>query len=147
MPISDTVTRYGTVAPDQFQKPVVGESAKLLGLKYPVDKDPKRGYFSANSNLDLIKSNLNSLIRTERGERFMRTDFGCNLRRFLMEPLDSTLFQTIREEIVLSVRKYLKTVNIQKLQVFETASSQLKVNLFCSVKDTVATTFNIGIVI
>jgi len=62
-----------------------------------------------------------------------------------MEPMDSTLFSLIREEIIVAIRKYLSTVSITKLQVFETTTNQLKVNLFCAVKDTVSTAFSIGV--
>tara|TARA_R100000231_G_scaffold137651_2_gene114372 strand:- start:168 stop:362 length:195 start_codon:yes stop_codon:yes gene_type:complete len=64
-----------------------------------------------------------------------------------MEPLDESLFAIIREEVTLAVRKYLKTVSVQKLQVFDTETSQLKVNLFCSVRDSVSTAFNIGVTV
>tara|TARA_R100000963_G_C4641853_1_gene105470 strand:+ start:413 stop:607 length:195 start_codon:yes stop_codon:yes gene_type:complete len=62
-----------------------------------------------------------------------------------MEPLDEATFSLIKEEIVISIRRYLKTVSVGKLQVFETRDSNLKVNLFCSLRDAVATSFNIGV--
>lgn len=145
MPISSNVTRYGTVAPSVIQKATVLKDPRLQGLKYPIETSPKNGYFSKATNLELIKSNLRSLIRTERGERFMRPDYGCNLRKFLMEPLDEVTFSMIKEEVVTSIRKYLSTVSVGKLQVFETRGGQLKVNLFCSIRDAVATAFNIGV--
>ena len=145
MVTSNNVTTYGTVAPRVIQRATVLKDPELTGLNYPISTSPKKGYFSKTSNLDLIKSNLKSLIKTDRGERFMRPDYGCNLKKFLMEPLDEGTFSAIKEEIVTSIRRYLSTVSIGKLQVFETRSGQLKVNLFCSVRDTVATAFNIGV--
>ena len=145
MPISTSVTTYGNIAPDVIKKVTSLQSPKLQGLNYPVPTSPKNGYFSKNSNLDLIKSNLRSLIKTERGERFMRPDYGCNLRRFLMEPLDEATFQLIKEEVTTAISRYLRTVSIGKIQVFETRSSQLRVNLFCAVKDAISTAFNIGV--
>jgi phage baseplate assembly protein W len=145
MPISTTVTTYGTVAPSVIQKATTLKDPRLVGLNYPIPKNPKNGYFSKATNLNLVKSNLSSLIRTGRGERFMRPDLGCNLRKFLMEPLDEVTFSSIKEEIVLAIRRYLSTVAIGKLQAFETRSGQLKVNLFCSVRDAIATSFNIGV--
>lgn len=145
MAISNNVTRYGTVAPNVLQNATVLKDPRLQGLNYPIPKNPKNGYFSKATNLELVKSNLSSLVRTERGERFMRPDYGCNLRRFLMEPLDEVTFSLIKEEIITSIRRYLSTVAVGKLQVFETRSSQLKVNLFCSVRDAISAAFNIGV--
>jgi hypothetical protein len=62
-----------------------------------------------------------------------------------MEPLDEVTFSMIKEEITIAIRRYLSTVAIGKIQVFETRSSQLKVNLFCSVRDAIASAFNIGV--
>ena len=145
MPTSTTVTRYGTVAPSVIQKATVLKDPRLVGLNYPIPKNPKNGYFSKSTNLQLVKSNLSSLIKTGRGERFMRPDLGCNLRKFLMEQLDEVTFSMIKEEITIAIRRYLSTVAIGKIQVFETRSSQLKVNLFCSVRDAIASAFNIGV--
>jgi len=145
MPISNNVTRFGTVTPSVIQKSTTLKDPRLQGLNYPIPTNPKNGYFSKATNLELVKSNLTSLIKTERGERFMRPDYGCNLRKFLMEPLDEVTFSLIKEEIVTSIRRYLSTVSVGKLQVFETRSGQLKVNLYCSVRDAIATAFNIGV--
>lgn len=145
MPISNNVTRFGTVSPSVIQKSTTLKDPKLQGLNYPIPTNPKNGYFSKAAGLELVKSNLTSLIKTERGERFMRPDYGCNLRKFLMEPLDEVTFSLIKEEIVTSIRRYLSTVSVGKLQVFETRSGQLKVNLYCSVRDAIATAFNIGV--
>ena len=145
MTTSLTVNQYGQVAPRKVLDSTVLKSPKLTGLNYPIGTSPKNGYFSKSSDLKLVKSNLNSLIRTERGERFMRPDYGCNLRKFLMEPLDETTFSLIKEEVVVAIRRYLRTVAMNKIQVFETRGGQLKVNLFCAVKDATSTAFNIGV--
>tara|TARA_Y100001937_G_scaffold37513_1_gene53498 strand:- start:18352 stop:18795 length:444 start_codon:yes stop_codon:yes gene_type:complete len=145
MPISNNVTVHGKLTARQIKRPFTLEDPKFQGLNYPIPLNPKNGYFSKSSNLKLIKSNLSSLLRTQRGERFMRPDYGCDLRKFLMEPLDETLFSLIKEEVTISVRRYLRTVSIGKIQVFESRGGQLKVNLFCSIKDAIATAFNIGV--
>lgn len=145
MAISSNTTTYGNLVPGPMQRPVTLADPKLTGLLYPVPTSPKNGYFSKMSGLSLVRSNLSSLVRTDRGERFMRPDYGCNLRKFLMEPLDEVTFSLIKEEIVTSIRRYLTTVNVGKLQVFETRDSNLKINLFCSLRNAVATSFNIGV--
>jgi phage baseplate assembly protein W len=145
MAISNDVTRYGTVTPKLLSDSVVLKKPALTGMTYPISTNPKNGYFSKFSGVSLVRSNLNSLVRTERGERFMRPDYGCNLRKFLMEPLDEVTFSAIKEEIVIAIRRYLRSVSIGKIQVFETKSSNLKVNLFCSIRDTVNTSFSTGV--
>tara|TARA_R100001509_G_scaffold43822_2_gene23749 strand:- start:17466 stop:17909 length:444 start_codon:yes stop_codon:yes gene_type:complete len=145
MAIATSVTVYGTVTPETIQRPTVLKDPSLTGLNYPIPKTPKNGYFSKSSNLQLIKSNLRSLLRTTRGERFMRTDYGCDLRKFLMEPLDEGTFNAIKEEVSISIRRYISTVSLGKIQVFETKTGQLKVNLFCTLRDSSTTAFEIGV--
>ena len=145
MAISNNVTRYGQVPPSVIKNPVALKNPKLQGLNYPIPANPDKGYFSKSSNLNLIKSNLRSLIRTSRGERFMRLDYGCDLERFLMEPLDEAIFVAIKEEIIFSIRRYLSSVSVGKIQVFETQDSSMKVNLYCSLNDSISSAFNIGV--
>jgi len=137
MTTSLSVTQFGQVAPKKVLDSTTLQSPKLTGLGYPIETSPTNGYFS--------KSNLKTLIRTERGERFMRPDYGCNLRKFLMEPLDDTTFSLIKEEVVTSIRRYLRTVSMNKIQVFETRGGQLRVNLFCAVRNARASAFDVGV--
>jgi phage baseplate assembly protein W len=145
MSLPSNTNFYGNTPGDVVQRTTTLKSPKLSGLIYPVPTSPKNGYFSKMSGLELVRSNLSSLVRTERGERFMRPDFGCNLRKFLMEPLDEVLFSMIKEEIITAVRRYLGTVSIGKLQVFENRFGHLDVKLFCSLRDAQFTAFNIGV--
>ena len=51
----------------------------------------------------------------------------------------------IKEEIVIAIRRYLSTVSLGKVQVFETVDSNLKVNLFCNYRNLTSTSFNVGV--
>lgn len=75
----------------------------------------------------------------------MLPDYGCNLRRFLMEPLDEITFRLIKEEIEISIGKYLKAISIGKIQAFETDQNNIDVKLYCSVRDAQGTNFGVGV--
>lgn len=145
MAIPTTTTVYGKSIASEQERYVTLKDFKLTGLVYPPKLAPGKGYFSKSSGLELIKSSIKSLVRTERGERFMLPDYGCNLRKFLMEPLDQTTFSMIKEEVETSIRKYLGAVNLDKIQAFETRSNNINVRVFCSAKDTGASNFDVGI--
>lgn len=145
MAIPTTTLLYGKVIPAKASRDATLKDNKITGLVYPPPSTPGKGYFSKSSGLGLIRSSLTSLIKTDRGERFMRPDYGCNLRKFLMEPLDQTTFGLIKEEIEISVRRYLRSVSIGKIQAFETKSNNINVKLFASVKDAAGSNFNVGI--
>ena len=145
MAIPTTTTTYGKIIPAKASRDATLKDSKITGLIYPPKLSPGKGYFSKSSGLGLIKSSLTSLIKTDRGERFMRPDYGCNLRKFLMEPLDQTTFSLIKEEIEISVRRYLRSVSIGKIQAFETRSNNISVKLFASVRDAAGSNFDVGI--
>lgn len=140
-----TTNVYGKSVANKQARDLTLKDNKLTGLRYPPQTSPGKGYFSKSSGLELVKSGLKSLIRTERGERFMRPDYGCNLRKFLMEPLDKTTFSLIKEEIETSIRKYLRSVNLDKIQAFETRSNNINVKVFCSMKDAGSNNFDVGV--
>jgi len=136
-PTSTTV--YGTVVTNPTKSIIKSKVDKLTGFKYPIDKEPLRGYFSKHTGKNLIVNMLKTLLRTYKGERFMLPNYGCNLKDYLMEPLDQTTFQNVRDSVYTSVKNYLKVVNLIKLQVFERQSSfglnnVMDVKLFCSIK-------------
>jgi len=93
----------------------------------------------------LMKNMIKSFIRTNRGERFMLPDYGADLRKYIMEPLDQATFKLIRDEIESSVRKYLEVVQINKIQVFETRNSNLIVKLFAGLVDSESINFNVEV--
>lgn len=135
MTISDTTNIYGKVLPQKSKNIVNLKVKKDIGFKYPLKPTATRGFFSKETGIDLIKNNLRNLLKTEPGERFMLPGYGCNLKRFLMEPLDELTYSELRDEITQSIYKYLSKISILRLQVFETETSQIMVMLSCILKD------------
>jgi phage baseplate assembly protein W len=147
MAIPITTNVYGRVIPNTSKNIVSQKILKPIGIKYPINEDTLNGYFSKQSGLDLIRNNLKILLKTIRGERFMLPEYGCNLKNYLMEPLDETTFNLVKEDIQTSIRKYLDGVNILKLQVVGTESNTMNVNLVCSLREDDLIKFETRIVI
>lgn len=141
MAIPLTTTVYGKSPLNPTKNTTTKKVEKLTGFAYPFEENPKRGYYSKSNGIELLRANLRQLIRTEKGERFMLPEYGCNLKRFLMEPLDETTFNEVKNTIKESIARYLGKVQITKLQVFETASGAINIKLFCSYKDEEFTRF------
>lgn len=142
MAIPSNTQVYGKVVQSVPKNILTLKLDKDVGIGYPIPENPYRGYFSRLAGLELLKSNLRQFIKTERGERFMRPDYGCNLRRYLMEPLDDTLFNEVKTEIYESVSKYFSKVSISKLQVLEQGDNGMRVELFCNLRTEEMVKFN-----
>lgn len=136
MAIPTQTSIFGRVIPNSSKNIVSNRSNKDTGFKYPILDDGGK-YLTKSSGIELIKSQVKNLIKTIRGERFMLPNFGCNLKRFLMEPVDDALFDEIKSDIEISVTKYLSKLQLNKIQVFSSGDGNVvNVKLFLSVKET-----------
>lgn len=146
MPVSNRVDVFGKKAPAPvIAKTIDIKDAELIGMSYPIAKNPERGYFSRSVNAKLVNSGLRDVIRTVRGERFMLPDYGCNVRNFLFEPLDEGTFLAIKDDVVTSIRKYLKKVSIGKIQVFRDGETGLDISLYCGYDNALIPYFRVGV--
>jgi len=154
MAFNQTVNIYGPTQP-LFIKAINTTviKPKEFGLGFPIGSKAKAGYFNKSSGLENIKNGIKQLLKTERGERVMLPSFGCNLRKFLFQPLDEVTFSQIREEIVTSINNYTKDVKILKLGVFDMeqqssyGSNMLKVVLYLSLKEEQSSQFEVEVVL
>ena len=139
-------TIYGNQLPLSQKRDIKSEKPKIFGLNFPigvnsVEKKYRRGYFSKESGIYLVRGNLKQLLGTIPGERVMLPRYGLDLRRFLFEPLDSDLFGEIREAIRDAVTIQLPMVQITKLTVISLDSAGytqipgIKITLSFTLKD------------
>ena len=119
MAANQTVTVHGTKVSSFLGKDVTAHKRSVRGVGYPFGADQyKGGIFSHHTDIKLIRGAVNQVIQTEKGERIMLPNFGCNLRKYLFQPLDEVTFEAIKEEIVTSINKYIVGVKILKISVF-----------------------------
>ena len=70
-----------------------------------------------------VRESLEILLSTLVGERLYRPDFGCDLKRFMFEEVNSALATEIREMIVATVNAYEPRVEITKITITEAEES------------------------
>jgi hypothetical protein len=96
---------------------------------------------------------VKQLLSTERGERIMLPRFGCNLRRFLFQPLTESTFEAIKREIAWSFDRYIVGATIQKISVVPygdagpAGGNSLKVGLVIKISEDDLTMFDVEVVI
>jgi len=118
MAANNTVNIYGTTLPSFIEKTPTQKKKITYGLGFPLGSDrEKGGFFTKKTGVALIKDAVSQLLRTERGERVLLPKFGCNLRRFLFQPLDEQTFEAIKEEIRFSFNNYIVGARLIKLGV------------------------------
>lgn len=98
---------------------VVSKVSTYRGMTFPMgSRRETGGIASSNSGRETIKNAISQLLKTEKGERVMNPDFGCNLRRFLFQPLIENVFNQIKLEVATAFNRYILGASIVKLSVF-----------------------------
>ena len=74
------------------------------GHRFPIF--PEWGWLAYTSGMTLVRQSIETILDTEPGERIMLPDFGCGLRRYLMQPNTLTMRTSMRLDIVASLERW-----------------------------------------
>lgn len=85
-------------------------------MPYPIVKHPL-GLLRTQTGINQIKSDLLVLLLTEPGERVMLPSFGTPLKKFMFEPNDPSLIESVRETIIESIRNWEPRIRVTDIQV------------------------------
>lgn len=85
-------------------------------MPYPIVKHPL-GLLRTQTGINQIRSDLLVLLLTEPGERVMLPSFGTPLKKFMFEPNDPSLIESVRETIIDSIRKWEPRIRVTDIQV------------------------------
>jgi phage baseplate assembly protein W len=89
---------------------------EFSGMPYPIVKHPL-GLLRTQTGINQIKSDLLVLLLTEPGERVMLPSFGTPLKKFMFEPNDPSLIESVRETIINSIRNWEPRIRVTDIQV------------------------------
>lgn len=85
-----------------------------MGFAPRVGADGRLSWSEGEEN---VRESLRIILLTEPGERLMREEFGCGLRRFLFEPNTITTRQLVRERIENAIRRWEPRVSLDEVIV------------------------------
>ena len=149
--MATTVTMFGSPPNKETKRKVSSQSELPKGILYPLAKFQNKrvispiksatsvSYFSQATGKELIQGMLRQLFLTRQGERVMLPRYGLNLDKYLFNPLDLTLFEQMKEDILFCISKYAGFLEVLDLSIFETspyaANNGLMVYLNIKIKD------------
>jgi hypothetical protein len=100
--------------------PVLNRYARLgQGLGQPVAPDDA-GRLPFVAGPEKVRYSIFTLLDTDPGERVMRPDFGCGLRRYLMAPNNPGTRAAIAREITQSLNRWEPRIQLIDIQVSPT---------------------------
>lgn len=109
----------------QVQKKfIIDTQDKSVGVSLPFTLG-NNGFFAVTyTTKEQIKSNLKNLILTNRGERLMQPEFGCNLRQAIFEQIGPETYSYIRSEIESSIQRWLPYIIVNDVNVTSDATAK-----------------------
>ena len=69
------------------------------------------------SGLDKVDQAITLILETEPGERVMRPDFGCGLRRYLMKPNTVATRTLLREDVATALTRWEPRIKVTHVSV------------------------------
>jgi hypothetical protein len=132
-----------------FSYPLIEPLDNTIPAGTPPKNTSQSNYFNKSYGVELIRNNLRQLLLTQRGERVMLPEFGLDLRRYLFQPLDETLYHLIKRDILLTLSTYFSIAKPLVIKVGsddrETENSTLRVELTLQLLDESLDIFDIEV--
>ncbi len=86
------------------------------GLSFPV-RVGADGRLARSADEDNVRESIRLILLTEPGQRLLREEFGCGLRRFLFEPNTATTRQLIQERVTQALGRWEPRIALEDVAV------------------------------
>jgi phage baseplate assembly protein W len=87
-----------------------------LGISLPI-KITNIAFNQTFFTIDQVRTNINNLLLTKRGERLMQPQFGSGLQEFLFEPLTDEIASRIEAEVLDTIARWIPYVTVDSIEV------------------------------
>ena len=122
-----------------------------VGLELPLGRQPDGdGYFATTkTTMDSVKTDIKTLLMTQRGERLMQPSLGMNIRRFLFEQITDDTGIEIENDIVETFQTWLPFVQLQdiKVDLGNQDKNQIKINITFNIRNAPTELESVGVVL
>jgi phage baseplate assembly protein W len=88
-----------------------------IGWGVPLAPDPLSGALVPVSGPEKVRQSILIILDTDPGERVMRPDFGCGLRRYLMQPNTTATRALIQREVSLALQLWEPRIEVRAVEV------------------------------
>ncbi len=86
------------------------------GLKFPFIME--NGSLAMSSGYDSIRESILIILRTTKGERLMRPDFGCGIYDFVFHPINATTLRILATEVEEALLKFEPRIDVNRVKVY-----------------------------
>lgn len=112
---------------------------QYFGIKYPFTSEGFQNFYvDANSSLkEKVRSQLMHIVFTPKLQKIRQPNFGTDLIKFIFEPNDTTTWETVKDEVSESVKRWATNISINDIKIVknEENESEIYVRLDYSVSE------------
>lgn len=106
----------------------MAKSTQPYGITLPIMHGPQ-GYFNQSySVIEQVKSNINLLLRTKKGERRMNPEFGSGLWGVLFENYTDDITPIVENTIKSDIKRWMPYVTVGSVEINTNNSEAMGVN-------------------
>jgi uncharacterized protein len=87
------------------------------GPRFPLRPNPATGVLEMVGGEQIIRQSIEAILDTDPGERVMRPDFGCGLRRYLMEPNNTMTRSAMQRDIDAALSRFEPRIQLTNVAV------------------------------
>jgi len=88
-----------------------------VGWKFPPSFDKQDRSVRMVSEEKDIEESLRILLSTKPGERVLNLAYGCDMRRFLFEPIDTTTITLMKSTIEQAINNYEPRIELDNINI------------------------------
>lgn len=96
-----------------------------IGWSFPPSFEKDTGSITLVTEENDINQSLEILLSTSLGERVMRSDYGCNLKDYQFESVDSSLIGFLKDLIKKAILFYEPRILLEKIDITEADDFEL----------------------
>tara|TARA_Y100000593_G_C4317828_1_gene341901 strand:+ start:4146 stop:4517 length:372 start_codon:yes stop_codon:yes gene_type:complete len=85
--------------------------------KFPLQQGDRTLFENTETTKRVILFHLKNLLLTSPGEKISDPNYGIGIRRYLFEPISSSLLNNVAKDIELGIKRYLSYINIDNIKV------------------------------
>ena len=87
------------------------------GWAFPLKPSGEQHNLQYLQGVDKVRQSIWLILQTEPGERIMRPNFGCGLRRYLMKPNNSATWAGIKRDIERALNRWEPRISLDQVTV------------------------------
>lgn len=87
------------------------------GWPFPVQPDTSNYCLPYVSGAEKVRQSIWLILQTEPGERLMRPNFGCGLRRYLMQPNNASTWSGMQRDIERALSRWEPRIKLEEVKV------------------------------